>query len=543
MGPARYNVAYVWSISLVAALGGLMFGYDWIVVGGAEPFYERFFQLATPSQQGWAMGSALVGCLLGAVVAGSLSDKFGRKRLLILAAIVFAVSSVGTGLAGALLAFSLWRIAGGVAIGLASNLSPMYIAELSPAAVRGRLVSVNQLTIVLGVLLAQSVNYAIAQHGMRLDREAVAADQARHGAVLDAREVAQELEWQMPRESRAATSERFVQRAQRAKEELDLKAVRQIVAEMNRQRGKEDKNIELDPLAIEMAGRKLVSWNVTAGWSWMFTVTAVPAMVFFTLMFVVPESPRWLAKNGKPDRARAVLARVGDALYADRELAHIEETLKGEIQRVNFRDLLEPRMRKILLLGALLAFLQQWCGINVIQYYATDIFRDAGYNVAAALQNIVILGAVNVIATVAAMYSVDRIGRRTLMWLGFASLTLMHALIGTSYLAHVTGQPILVLTLAALAFYAYTLAPVTWVVLSEIFPNRIRGAAMSVSVFSLWTGCFTLTFSFPHLKDWLGPAWVFWIYGLICLVGAVFVLLRLPETKGRTLEQIEHELF
>ena len=313
MGRAPYNAAYVWSISLVAALGGLMFGYNWIVVGGAEPFYERSFHLATPSQQGWAMGSALVGCLLGAVVAGGSSDKFGRKRLLILAAVVFAVSSVGTGMAATLFAFSLWRIAGGVAIGLASNLSPMYIAELAPAAVRGKLVSVNQLTIVLGVLLAQSANYAIAQHGMRLDRDALAAHQARHGTALDAKAVARELEWQMPREKRAATVERFVQLADRRNRPLEQEAVAQIVAEMNRRLGTGDKHIEVDPLAVELAGRKLVSWNVASGWSWMFTVTALPALVFFTLMFFVPESPRWLAKNGKPDRARAILTRIGGA--------------------------------------------------------------------------------------------------------------------------------------------------------------------------------------------------------------------------------------
>ena len=209
---------------------------------------------------------------------------------------------------------------------------------------------------------------------------------------------------------------------------------------------------------------------------------------------------------------------------------------------MNFRDLLEPRMTKILLLGTALAFMQQWCGINVIQYYATDIFRDAGYNVTAALQNIVIIGTVNVFATVLAMYSVDHVGRRTLMWLGFAGLTLMHALIGASYFATSPANQC-----SCSPWRPLPSTPIRWrrspgSCSPKSSPIESAASAMSVSVFSLWTGCFTLTFSFPHLKDWLGPGWVFWIYGLICLVGTVFVLLRLPETKGKTLEQIEHEL-
>jgi SP family sugar porter-like MFS transporter len=432
-----------------------MFGYDWVVISGAEPFYKRFFALATAAEEGWAMGSALIGCLLGAVLSGGLSDKFGRKRLLILSAVVFVVSSIGTGLASSFVSFNVWRMAGGIAIGLASNLSPMYIAEIAPAAVRGRLVSMNQFTIVIGILLAQAVNYGIAWLGGTADQDA---------------------------------------------------------------------------------------WNIASGWRWMFGVTAVPACLFFVLMFFVPESPRWLVKNGQSAAGRAVLARIGGDAFADRELASIEATLVGEIEKVHFRELLQPRMFAILVIGVTLAVLQQWCGINVIFYYAASLFRDAGYNLADALLNIVIIGAVNLAFTVLAVWSVDRIGRRILMLVGFAGLTLTHLLIGAGFHTGQGGLFLLVLTLAAIGCYGLTLAPVTWVVLSEIFPNRIRGAAMSVSVFSLWTACFILTFSFPMLRESLGTAYTFWVYGAICLAGFFYTWSRLPETKGKTLEQIEREL-
>jgi len=453
----QYNLGYVWGISLVAALGGLMFGYDWVVISGAEPFYKRYFELTSATQEGWAMGSALIGCLLGAVLSGGLSDRFGRKRLLILSAVVFVVSSLGTGLAESFVSFNAWRMAGGVAIGLASNLSPMYIAEVAPAAVRGRLVSMNQFTIVIGILLAQVVNYAIVQFAPGPDPGA---------------------------------------------------------------------------------------WNEALGWRWMFGVTAVPACLFFVLMFFVPESPRWLVKNGQSAAGRVVLARIGGEAFADHELKSIEATLVGEIEKVNFRELFQPRMFAILVVGVALAVLQQWCGINVIFYYAASLFRDAGYNVADALLNIVILGMVNLVFTIVAVWSVDRVGRRVLMLLGFAGLPIIFLLMGTMYhfYSGKGGIYLLALMLSAVGCYALTLAPVTWVVLSEIFPNRIRGAAMSVSVFSLWTACFVLNFTFPMLREHLGTAYTFWLYAAICVVGFFYVWRRLPETKGKTLEQIEREL-
>ncbi len=460
-GSRSYNMPFIWGVTLVSAMGGLLFGYDWVVIGGAKPFYEAFFNLTTPSQIGWAMSSALVGCLAGALLSGGLSDRFGRKRLLLLAAFLFTVTGVLTALAPSFEVFVINRLLGGVAIGLASNLSPMYIAEISPAAMRGRFVAVNQLTIVIGILAAQLANWLIAEP--------------------------------VPAGASSATI--------------------------------------------------LASWNGQTGWRWMFGAEAVPAVLFFLLMLLVPESPRWLVKNGRADRAGRVLERVGGPGFAAEALADIRATLDaGEIGRVRFRDLLEPGLAKVLLIGVVLAVYQQWCGINVIFYYAQEIFTAAGYGVSDVLFNIVVTGAVNLIFTLVAIRLVDRRGRKPLMLAGSAGLAVVFGLVGASYALHSRGVHILILVVAAMALYALSLAPVTWVLLSEIFPNRIRGAAMSVSTFALWAACFVLTYTFPHLNKGLGPAGTFWIYAGISVFGFLVIRSRVRETKGKTLEEIEREL-
>jgi sugar porter (SP) family MFS transporter len=457
---ANYNLGYIWTISLVAALGGLLFGWDWVVVGGAKPFFERYFDLHSEHARGWANSCALVGCLVGAMIAGALSDKYGRKRLLGIAAFLFAVTSIGNGLAGNFTVFVCWRILGGVAIGLASNLSPMYIAEVAPAFMRGRLVAINQLTIVIGIVLAQCIN------------------------------------WALVRDLPPGASDDFIRN----------------------------------------------SWFGQAGWRWMFGLTAAPAILFFIGVFLVPESPRWLAKNGQSARARTVLARIGGEPYAAAAVAEIEATLVNEVERVNFRDLLDPKMRKVLVLGVVLAVFQQWCGINVIFNYAEEIFRAAGYDISMVLKNIAWTGSVNLLFTFVALGAVDRAGRRPLMLLGAAGLAVIYVALGFCYSSHVQGLPMLLLVLAAIACYSMSLAPVTWVVISEIFPNRIRGAAMAVAVTSLWIACFLLTFSFPILNKRLGSSGTFWLYALICVAGFFFILRRLPETRGKSLEQIEKDL-
>ncbi len=452
---------YIWSICLVAALGGLLFGYDWVVIGGAKPFFTRFFGLTeSPGMVGWAMSSALIGCLIGSVVSGALTDRFGRKRLLILSGFLFIISAIGTGLADTFTIFVVYRLLGGIGIGLASNLSPMYIAEVAPAKMRGKLVSVNQLTIVIGIVAAQTVNWAIAKN--------------------------------MP----ANFTEQQI----------------------------------------------LESWYGTVGWRWMFAAETIPAFIFFLFMFIVPESPRWLVKNAKDALAEKILCRIGGAEYAKAQVADIKNTLINEIQKVNFRDLLEPKMVKIISVGVFLAALQQWCGINVIFYYAEDVFKAAGYNISSIMLNIVTTGIVFLIFTFVAIGTVDHLGRKSLMLAGTAGLVIIYAMIGLCYHTGSKGIHVLILILAAISCYAFSLAPVTWVLLSELFPNRIRGAAMSISVFTLWLTCWILAQVFPVMNEKLGPAGSFWSFGVVCLIGFIYILKVLPETKQKSLEQIEREL-
>lgn len=458
----KYNYKYIWLISLVAAMGGFLFGYDWVVIGGAKPFYEPFFNLTTPAMKGWATSSAMIGCLLGAVFSGAFSDRYGRKRLMLLSGLIFVVSSIGVGLSNQFNTFVIYRIIGGIAIGLASNLSPMYIAEVSPAAVRGRFVSINQLTIALGVLMAQLVNWLIS------------------------------ISHEMPDQ---ATTEQL-----------------------------------------------LASWNGQSGWRWMFAACAVPSLLFFVFSMLIPESPRWLVKNGDSAKAFNVLERIGGSQYAREELSQIEMTLQNEIGKVHFSELFDKGMVKILALGMFLAFFQQWCGINTIYYYAEDVFRAAGFNVKDVMFNIVITGVVSLVFTFVAIGTVDNYGRKILLLIGTVGLAATFGLMGLCYFLHLPGAFVLTLTVMAIAFYSISLAPIVWVLLSEIFPNRIRGAAMSVAVFTLWIGNFTLSYSFPTLNETVGTSWTFWLYGIICIIGFFVIKKYLVETKGKSLEQIEKEM-
>jgi MFS transporter, SP family, xylose:H+ symportor len=439
-------------------LGGLLFGYDWVVIGGAKPFYESYFQLNSAAQVGWANSCALIGCLVGSIVSGWTSDRFGRKKLLLLSAVLFALSSVLTGWANGFTTFVVFRMIGGVAIGIASNVSPTYIAEVSPAAWRGRLVTVNQLTIVVGILGAQIVNWLIA-------------DKVSEGAT---------------------------------------------------------------------AALIRMSWNGQRGWRWMFTAVVVPAVVFFLGTLFIPESPRWLAKSGFIDQARQVLARIGGRSYGNETLREIQNALAMELQASTpWHELVSPSVLKILVIGVVLAALQQWSGINIIFNYAEEIYRSAGYGVSGTLFNIVITGTINLVFTIGALVLVDRFGRRALMLFGCAGIALFHTVLGVTYRVGTKGLLILLITLCTIACYALSLAPVTWVLISEIFPNRIRGLGVSISVSALWLASFLLTFTFPILNHGLGTAGTFWIYGAICMAGFLFVLARVPETKGKTLEEIE----
>jgi sugar porter (SP) family MFS transporter len=457
----QVNSRYVWVIAASAALGGLLFGYDWVVIGGAKPFYEQYFQLHSAALVGWANSCALLGCLLGSILSGSMSDRFGRKRMLILSAILFAGSSILTALATTFVAFIVWRIAGGVAIGVASNVSPVYIAEISPARSRGALVSLNQLTIVVGILAAQVANWLIAD--------------------------------KVPANATSA----FIRN----------------------------------------------SWNGQYGWRWMFAAVAVPSVVFFFCSFFVPESPRWLVKKGRHAQALLVLARIRGEAYGQEALIEIQNTLgNGREPSTGISELFGAPLFSALLIGVSLAVLQQWSGINVIFNYAEEIYRSAGYGVNDILFNIVVTGTVNLVCTLAALGFVDRFGRRPMMLLGCLGIGISHFLIGLTYRMGLAGLPVLLLTLCAIGCYAMSLAPITWVLISEIFPNRVRGLAVSISVSALWIASFLLTYTFPVIGEFLGPSGTFWLYSAICFAGFAFIFFRVPETKGKSLEQIELEL-
>ena len=427
-----YNKGFLYFICSVSAMGGLLFGYDWVVIGGAKPFYELYFGIAnSPVMQGVAMTTALIGCLVGAMVAGAAADRYGRKPLLTLSAVLFTVSAIGTGLFNDFTLFNIARFVGGVGIGVASALAPMYIAEVSPAHIRGRMVSLNQMTIVLGILAAQVVNLLLARD------TSVAESQA---------------------------------------------------------------------------------WNVAWGWRWMFWAETLPAALFLMMSFFIPESPVYL-KMKKVDSSP-------------------QPVLEGRTECSFWTGLgKEPGLRRVLTLGLVIAVFQQWCGTNVIFNYAQEIFVGAGFDVDGMFINIVITGIANVVFTFVALYTIEKWGRRTLMLLGAGGLGVIYAVLGYCYYQQQSGFAMVALVVAAISVYAMTLGPVTWTLLAEIFPNRVRGLAMAICTFALWVGCCTLTFSFPSMNAALGSSGTFWVYSAICACAFVFLYRNCPETKGRELEE------
>lgn len=455
------NKGFVYFICLVSAMGGLLFGYDWVVSGGAKPFYELYYQIAdNPSDQGLAMTIALIGCLIGAMLCGSLADRIGRKKLLIVAALIFFFSAIATGMADTFSYFLVARFFGGIGIGVASGLSPMYIAEVAPTSIRGKLVSLNQLTIVLGILAAQITNWLIAE-----------------------------------------------------------------------------------PIPTSFSSADIAaSWNGQMAWRWMFWAAAFPAAVFCVMACFIPESPRWLAMKNREKKAFVTLNKIGGNSYAQAELQAVREANEKDSSQAGLKTLFSKPYRKVLLLGVVVAFFQQWCGTNVIFNYAQEIFQSAGYAIGDVLFNIVVTGIANVIFTFVAIFTVDKWGRKALMKLGAGGLCGIYLILGICYFFQITGWFMIVLVVAAIACYAMTLGPVTWVLLAEIFPNRVRAVAVATSTFALWVGSSTLTYTFPLLNVALGSYGTFWIYSAVCLGGFLFVSLMLPETKGKSLEELEKEL-
>lgn len=458
-----YNQTFIYFICLVSAMGGLLFGYDWVVIGGAKPFYEIYFDIAdNEGMQALTMSIALLGCLLGATAAGGLADRYGRKRLLVASALVFFLSSWATGASDSLAFFIPARLVGGIAIGLAADLSPMYIAEVAPTQIRGKLVTLNQLTIVLGILGAQVVNMLLADP---VPADATAAD-------------------------------------------------------------------------------ILQSWNGQMGWRWMFWAVCAPSGVFFLLSLLIPESPRWLAGKHHTEQAGKVLSAIGGEEYATTELEHYRKSsaTEGHGGKGALSLLFSPKLRNVLVIGIVVAMFQQWSGTNVIFNYAQEIFQAAGYGISDVLMNIVVTGIANLVFTFVAIYTVDRLGRKSLMLIGSIGLAGIYTLLGLSYFFHFTGFIMIIFVVLAIGFYAMSLGPVTWVLLSEIFPNRVRGVAMAVCTAALWVASFLLTYTFPFLNSGLGTGGTFLLYAMICFSGFIFVRKRIPETKGKSLEELEKEL-
>lgn len=439
-------------ITTVTAVGGFLFGFDNGAISGSVGFLQERFDL-TPAGIGWVTSSIIVGCITGVIVAGRLSDAIGRKKVLVLTAAIFFVGALGEALAPNETVLVLARILVGIGIGMETTIAPLYIAEVAPARLRGRLVSFNQLFNTIGNLVVFS-------------------------------------------------------------------------------------------LAAITASTNTEQWNIDYGWRVVFAAGLVPAVLFILLLRFIPESPRWLVSKGREADAAGILERVSpDGRAAAAQLDEIRATVAADGSRSELRELSQPSLRKALAVGFLVALFQQITGINAIFYYAPEIFKAAGLPTTEALSSTVLIGVVLVASTLVSMWLIDKVGRRTLLLVGAAAMTVLQAAIGTVFLGETPdGALLLVLILAYVAFFAVSFGTVAYVLISEIFPTRVRGAAASVATFALWSGNFFVSQFFPVLVDEVGSSATFYLFAGICLVALIFVGTMVPETKGRTLEQIERDL-
>jgi sugar porter (SP) family MFS transporter len=429
----------------VTSIGGFLFGYDTAVISGAIGFIQTHFNL-TVFQEGWAGASAIVGCIPGAMFAGFLADLFGRKKVLVLCALLFALSGIASALPRTFALFIAARFVGGLGIGASSMICPLYIAEIAPRRNRGRLTTLFQLGIVLGILVVFFVNLMIQRRG-------------------DA------------------------------------------------------------------------SWNALYGWRWMLGSEALPATIFLLLLFLVPESPRWLAINGRMDDARAILTRMTGPTAAEQELSAIAQVSAEETGR--FIDLLGRDFRRPLVIAVALAAFAQFSGINAIMYYAPEVFKAAGGTTDTAFASTVWVGAINFLFTFVAIAFVDKAGRKPLLILGTVVQSVSLLSVGLMFQRGQSGTSVLIFVLAYVAAFAMAMGPIPWIVISEIFPARIRGRAASVGILSIWVSCYLVAQTFPMLQKGIGTSRTFYVYAACSLASLIFVAAMLPETKGRSLEEIE----
>lgn len=435
-----FNNKYIIGISFISALGGYLFGFDFAVISGGLPFLKNVFQL-TPLGEGFLTGSLALGCIIGCMIAGNIADRYGRRPGLLVSAFIFTISALGMAFAPSLSIFIAMRFCAGIGVGMASLLSPMYIAEISPAQMRGRNVAINQLTIVIGILITNLINYSLADGG-------------------------------------------------------------------------------------------------NDAWRWMFGSGAIPSALFLLGVLWLPESPRWLMKAGKTTDAEKILLKIGDSSFAAQTKNDIHQSLSGN-SNTSFKDVFGKAVRPAVVVGIALAVFQQFCGINVVFNYTSTIFESAGADLNRQLLETVSIGFVNLVFTVIAMWQVDKLGRRPLMLAGSLGLCIMYLLLAFILQKQFSTTLLSLFVLLAIALYAASLAPVTWVLISEIFPNKIRGQASSVAVVSLWCAYFLLVFTFPILAKAIGTYGPFYLYAFICLLGFLFIRSKVKETKGQTLEQLE----
>lgn len=443
--PAGSSTGFVILVSIVAALGGLLFGYDTAVISGATDFLQQRFQLSN-FMLGWAVSCLTVGAAIGTAFAGKLSDTFGRKKALIFAGILFTIGSILSALPNSITFFVLARMVGGFGIGISSVQAPLYIAEISPARLRGRLVSLNQLAVVTGIFAVYFVDLAVSNRGD-------------------------------------------------------------------------------------------VAWNVSMGWRWMLGLGIVPGLLFIILLFTVPESPRWLEQRGRGDEALRILTKVDGEVRAKKELEQIRHSIQSE--RGNVSQLFRPGLRKALLIGVVLAVMQQWTGINAIMYYAPDIFRAAGAGQNSSLIQTVLVGTVNFLFTILSIWLIDKVGRKALLLVGSSVMAVCLFTVGIAFRHGTTGTWVLFFILLYVAAFAISLGPVVWLVIAEIFPNRARGVASSVASLALWAADYVVAQLFPVMLGSIGAMVTFSIFGVLSLFTFFFTLGLVPETKGKSLEEIE----
>nr|WP_121270254.1 sugar porter family MFS transporter [Pedobacter schmidteae] len=438
-----FKSRYILCISFISALGGYLFGFDFAVISGALPFLRTEFALSA-WWEGFLTGSLALGCIVGCLMAGNLSDRYGRKPGLMLAALIFALSSLGMAFSSGLQMFIFMRFAAGLGVGMASILSPMYIAEVSPASIRGRNVAINQLTIVIGILVTNLVNYTLSDNGPE-------------------------------------------------------------------------------------------------AWRWMFGMGAVPSVLFLIGVIWLPESPRWLIKAERFEAAQQVLSQIGSTDYAQNVFNDIKKSLIGS-EKQSYKAVLAKGVRPAVVVGVGLAIFQQLCGINVVFNYTSTIFESVGASLDRQLFETVAIGFVNLVFTLVAMWQVDKLGRRPLMLIGSLGLSIVYIILAVLLQNQAVAGIVSVFVLLAIGMYATSLAPVTWVLISEIFPNKIRGVASSVVIVALWGAYFVLVFTFPILAEKLGTYGPFYLYAGICALGFLFVKSKVQETKGKTLEELEQDL-